>query len=38
VGGQALATWAVHYRIEPVGKPFRVVATDADFIGSSDVA
>jgi len=38
VGGQALAVWAVHYSIQPVGELSRVVTTDADFIGTSDVA
>jgi hypothetical protein len=38
VGGQALATWAVHYGIHPVGKLSRMVTMDADFIGTSMVA
>lgn len=38
VGGQALATWAVHYGIQPVGELSRAVTIDADFIGSSDIA
>jgi hypothetical protein len=38
VGGQALATWAVHYSIEPVGELSRAVTMDADFIGTSDIA
>jgi hypothetical protein len=38
VGGQALATWAVHYDIEPVGELSLAVTTDADFIGTSNVA
>jgi hypothetical protein len=38
VGGQALATWAVHYRIQPVGVLSRAVTMDADFIGTSDIA
>jgi hypothetical protein len=38
VGGQALATWAVHYRIQPVGELSRAVTMDADFIGTSNVA
>lgn len=38
VGGQALATWAVHYDIEPVSELSLAVTTDADFIGTSDVA
>lgn len=38
VGGQALATWAVYYGIQPVGELSRVVTMDADFIGSSHIA
>jgi hypothetical protein len=38
VGGQALATWAVHYGIQPVGELSRAVTMDADFIGTSDIA
>ena len=38
VGGQALATWAVHYGIQPVGQLSRVVTMDADFIGTSVIA
>jgi hypothetical protein len=38
VGGQALATWAVYYGIQPVGALSRVVTTDADFIGSKETA
>lgn len=38
VGGQALALWAIHYGIAPVGELSRAVTTDADFIGTSDVA
>jgi hypothetical protein len=38
VGGQALAAWAVYYRIQPVGELSRVVTMDADFIGTGDVA
>lgn len=38
VGGQALATWAVYYGIEPIGELSRVVTMDADFIGSSNTA
>jgi hypothetical protein len=38
VGGQALATWAVHYRIQPVGELSRAVTMDVDFIGTSDIA
>lgn len=38
VGGQALATWAVHYGIQPAGQLSRTVTMDADFIGTSAVA
>ena len=38
VGGQALATWAVHYGVQPVGELSRAVTIDADFIGTSNVA
>ena len=38
VGGQALATWAVYYDVQPVGELSRVVTMDADFIGSSNIA
>jgi hypothetical protein len=38
VGGQALAAWAVRYNVERVGELSRSVTTDADFIGTSDVA
>ena len=38
VGGQALATWAVHYGIQPVGELSRSVTMDADFIGTRDIA
>lgn len=38
VGGQALATWAVYYSIRPVGELSLAVTTDADFIGTSDIA
>lgn len=38
VGGQALATWAVYYGVQPAGELSRVVTTDADFIGSSETA
>jgi hypothetical protein len=38
VGGQALATWAVYYGIQPVGQLSRVVTMDADFIGSNETA
>lgn len=38
VGGQALATWAVHYGVQPVGELSHAVTMDADFIGTSSVA
>lgn len=38
VGGQALATWAAYYGIQPIGELSRVVTTDADFIGTSSIA
>jgi hypothetical protein len=38
VGGQALATWAVYYGIQPVGELSRAVTMDADFIGTSKMA
>lgn len=38
VGGQALATWAVYYGVQPVGELSRAVTMDADFIGTSDIA
>lgn len=38
VGGQALATWAVYYDIQPAGELSRAVTMDADFIGTRDIA
>jgi hypothetical protein len=38
VGGQALATWAVYYGVQPAGELSRVVTMDADFIGSNATA
>lgn len=38
VGGQALATWAVYYDVQPVGELSRTVTMDADFIGTSKAA
>lgn len=38
VGGQALATWAVHFGIQPIGELSRAVTMDADFIGTSEIA
>ncbi|HEY0682365.1 MAG TPA: hypothetical protein VGD45_08550 [Steroidobacter sp.] len=38
VGGQALATWALYYDVEPAGVLARAITMDADFIGGKDVA
>lgn len=38
VGGQALAAWAVYYDIQPIGDLSRAVTTDADFIGTREIA
>ena len=38
VGGQALAFWAAHYSVEPVGALSSKVTSDVDFIGTSMVA
>lgn len=38
VGGQALAAWAVHYGIQPIGELSRSITMDADFIGTRDTA
>jgi hypothetical protein len=38
VGGQALATWALYYDIQPIGELSRAVTMDADFIGTSETA
>jgi hypothetical protein len=38
VGGQALAAWAVYYGIEPIGDLSRAVTTDANFIGTREIA
>jgi hypothetical protein len=38
VGGQALATWAVYYGIQPAGELSGVVTMDVDFIGSNETA
>ena len=38
VGGQALALWAQHYGITPVGVLGANVTSDVDFLGSSQVA
>lgn len=35
VGGQALAFWALHYEIEPVGALSAKITSDADFIGTA---
>jgi hypothetical protein len=38
VGGQALAFWAAHYEVQPVGVLSASVTSDVDFIGTSRVA
>ena len=38
VGGQALAFWALHYDVQPIGVLSSAVTTDVDFIGSRGVA
>ena len=38
VGGQALATWAMYYGVQPPGELSRVVTMDVDFIGSNATA
>lgn len=38
VGGQALATWALYYDVQPVGELSRTITMDADFIGTRDIA
>lgn len=38
VGGQSLAVWAVYYNVQPVGVLSLAVTTDADFIGTREVA
>jgi hypothetical protein len=38
VGGQALAFWAAHYEVQPVGVLSASVTSDVDFIGTSQVA
>jgi hypothetical protein len=38
VGGQALAFWASHYAVQPVGVLAAAVTSDVDFIGSAKVA
>jgi hypothetical protein len=38
VGGQALAFWAQHYQIKPLGVLSANVTTDVDFLGSAQVA
>jgi hypothetical protein len=38
VGGQSLAFWALHYRLQPTGVLGEYVTTDADFIGGAAVA
>lgn len=38
VGGQALAFWAQHYQVTPVGVLAANVTSDADFVGTARVA
>lgn len=38
VGGQALAFWASHYEVEPVGVLTASVTSDVDFVGTSRIA
>ena len=38
VGGQALAFWAQHYQIKPLGALSVSVTSDADFVGTAQVA
>jgi len=38
VGGQALAFWALHFGVEPVGVLATEVTTDADFLGTQTIA
>lgn len=38
VGGQALALWAQHYQVKPLGVLAASVTSDADFIGTAQVA
>ncbi len=38
VGGQALAFWAQHYAVTPVGVLSANVTSDVDFLGSAEVA
>jgi len=38
VGGQALAFWALHFEVEPVGVLATEVTTDADFLGTRAIA
>jgi hypothetical protein len=38
VGGQALAFWAQHYQIKPLGVLAANVTSDADFVGTAQVA
>jgi len=38
VGGQALAFWAQHYRVKPLGVLAENVTRDADFVGGATVA
>jgi transposase len=38
VGGQALAYWATHYHVKPLGVLAENVTSHADFVGSAEVA
>jgi hypothetical protein len=38
VGGQALAFWAQHYQVKPLGVLSVNVTSDADFVGTAQVA
>lgn len=38
VGGQALAFWAQHYQVKPLGVLAANVTSDADFVGTAQVA
>lgn len=38
VGGQALAFWAQHYEVKPLGVLAAYITSDADFVGTAQVA
>lgn len=38
VGGQALAFWAQHYQVKPLGVLAAHITSDADFVGTAEVA